>query len=249
VGAVSYLNTKPLIYGLEQGLMKDKVELVMDYPANIAAALINNDIDLGLVPVAIIPDLKTAEIISDYCISCDGEVGSVCLFSEVPIDEIERVLLDYQSRTSVELARLLINDYWKIDPFIEKGGIDLRTKISGTTAAVIIGDRAFEQKKKSTYSYDLGLAWKQHTGLPFVFATWVSNKQLAPEFIEGFNQANEYGLAHIDKIVRQNPYEFFDLEAYYTRFINYRLGAANRQGLKEFLKKLAQRKLNEIPFS
>ncbi len=249
MGAVSYLNTKPLIYGLEQGMMKDKIDLVMDYPAKIAAALMNNDIDLGLVPVAIIPELETAEIVSNYCISCDGEVGSVCLFSEVPIEEIERVLLDYQSRTSVELARLLLTEYWKIEPHIEKGGIDIRTKITGNKAAVIIGDRAFEQKKISAYSYDLGLAWKQHTGLPFVFATWVSNKPLTPEFIKEFNQANEYGLAHIDTIVKQNPYKFFDLEAYYTRFINYRLGAANRQGLKEFLKKLAQRKLNQIPFS
>ena len=89
IGAVSYLNTKPLIYGLEQGMMKDEIELVVDYPSRIASQLINNEIDAGLVPVAIIPHLKEYYIISDYCIGCDGEVASVCLFSEVPIQQVK----------------------------------------------------------------------------------------------------------------------------------------------------------------
>ncbi|HNK30623.1 MAG TPA: hypothetical protein PKG65_16940, partial [Ferruginibacter sp.] len=103
VGAVSYLNTKPLIYGFEQGLMKDEVELLIDYPSKIASLLQTNQVDIGLVPVAIIPTLEEHHIISDYCIGCDGEVASVCLFSEVPLAEVSTILLDYQSRTSVAL--------------------------------------------------------------------------------------------------------------------------------------------------
>src|SRR4051794_25941902 len=101
VGAVSYLNTKPLIYGLEQGYLKDDIELVYDYPSHIASMLLNDDIDVGLVPVAIIPKLKEAHIITDFCIGADGAVASVCLFSEVPLEDTEKILLDYQSRSSV----------------------------------------------------------------------------------------------------------------------------------------------------
>ena len=240
VGAVSYLNTKPLIYGLQQGMMKDTVELMIDYPANIAAALLNDEIDVGLVPVAIIPELAYHEIVSDYCISSDGEVASVCVFSEKPIAEIEKILLDYQSRTSVELVQILIRDYWKTSAVFETADLNFREKIKGTTAAVVIGDRAFEQRKISRYSYDLAQAWKQLTGLPFVFATWVSNKPLPAQFTRDFNAANEFGLSNIQAVVRDNRYELFDLESYYTKYINYRLLASNREGMNEFLKRIAK---------
>jgi len=248
VGAVSYLNTKPLIYGLEQGMMNESLELVFDYPSNIALALLNNEIDVGLVPVVIIPEMENYQIVSDYCISSNGEVASVCLFSEVPIEEIRMVMLDYQSRTSIELVQLLLEEFWKVSPVFRKAGINFREKISGNTAAVVIGDRAFEQKKISKYSYDLGLAWKELTGLPFVFAAWVSNKPLDDKFIENFNISNEYGLKHIDEVVKQNPYGLFDLKQYYTSFIQYRLDSENRKGMNRFLKKIAQKSGKQIPF-
>ncbi len=111
VGAVSYLNTKPLIYGIEKGMIKDEAELVIDYPSKIAAMLLNDEIDVGLVPVAILPKMKEHYIISDYCIGSVGAVASVCLFSEVPLHEMKMVLLDYQSRTSVALLKVLIKEY------------------------------------------------------------------------------------------------------------------------------------------
>jgi chorismate dehydratase len=238
VGAVSYLNTKPLIYGFEQGMMKDSVELTIDYPAKIAAALLADKIDIGLVPVAVIPEMKEYYIVSDYGIAADGAVASVCLFSEVPLDEIKTVLLDYQSRTSVSLVKLLIKELWKIDPVFEHTEGDFRDKIKGSTAAVVIGDRALEQRNRSAHIYDLGEAWKQLTGKPFVFAAWVSNKPMEPAFIKAFNEANEFGLKHITEIVQQNPCTFFDLERYYTEFIIYSLDEEKKQGMKAFLSKL-----------
>ncbi len=119
VGAVSYLNTKPLLYGIQHSPIIDKIELKIDYPSRIAAMLLNDEIDIGLVPVAIIPKLREFHINTDYCIGSDGEVASVCLFSEVPIEKIETVLLDYQSRTSVQLAKILMKEYWKINPVLE----------------------------------------------------------------------------------------------------------------------------------
>jgi chorismate dehydratase len=238
VGAVSYLNTKPLIYGFEQGMMKDEVELVIDYPSNIASFLLNNKIDIGLVPVAVLPEMKEYHIVSDYCISSDGEVASVCLFSEVPLQEIETVLLDYQSRTSVALVQILMKEFWKINPVIENADKDFRDRIKNTTAAVVIGDRALEQRKISPYIYDLGLAWKQFTGKPFVFAAWVSNKVLSDDFIKEFNEVNLFGLKNIEEVVRLNPYKAFDLNRYYTDFINYSLTNTKKQVLQQFLNKL-----------
>ena len=155
---MSYLNTKPLIYGFEKGIMKEEVELLMDYPANIASMLLNDEIDIGLVPVAILPALKEYYLISDYCIACDGEVASVCLFSEVPVNEIQTVLLDYQSKTSVALLKILLKEHWNIEPKLVDAQKGYELSISGTTAGLVIGDRALAQRNKSKYCYDLGQA-------------------------------------------------------------------------------------------
>jgi len=125
VGAVSYLNTKPLLYGIRQAEIISAIELTIDYPSRIASMLLRDEIDIGLVPVAIIPQMKEYHINGDFCIGSDGPVASVCLFSEEPMDRIEKVLLDYQSRTSVELARVLLKQYWKIAPELAEDLIDL----------------------------------------------------------------------------------------------------------------------------
>jgi chorismate dehydratase len=246
VGAVSYLNTKPLIYGFQQGMMKAQVTLTEDYPSSIAAMLLNDEIDLGLVPVSIIPNLKEWYIISDYCIGADGAVASVCLFSDVPIEDVKEVLLDYQSRTSVRLARILLKEYWKVSPVITDAKQDFREHIKGSTAGLVIGDRAFEQRKVSKYRYDLGESWKKHTGLPFVFAAWISNKKLDDSFVTGFNTATGLGLQQLDAVIAQNPYHLFDLKKYFTQHISYHLDEDKQRGLRLFLDKLAS--LQPLPY-
>lgn len=245
-GAVSYLNTKPLIYGFEQGSMRDMIELIYDYPANIAALLINDRIDLGLVPVAIIPLLKEHHIIADYGIACDGAVASVCLFSDVPLEEIRSIYLDYQSRTSVELLKILLKEFWKISPEFISGTQNFENEIKDTTAGLVIGDRAFSQRLKSKYMYDLGEAWKSMTGLPFVFAAWVSNKKLPDDFIAAFNEANAIGLNNLDTVIGRNPNPDFDMKAYYTQNIKFNLEPAMLTALELFLSKL-DRNVETIP--
>jgi chorismate dehydratase len=236
IGAVSYLNTKPLIYGLDQAPIRDEIELVVDYPAHIAAMLADDRIDIGLVPVAIIPELPGSHIVTDFCIGCNGAVESVAVFSEVTMEEIRTVLLDYQSRTSVMLARILLREYWKKDVlFVDTMGEEFRHQIKGNVAGVVIGDRALRQRKDSQYVYDLGRAWKDHTGLPFVFAAWVSNKRMPADFIERFNEANAFGLQHLDIIVSREVDPPADLMEYYTRFISYELTTEKREGLAHFL--------------
>lgn len=241
VGAVSYLNTKPLLYGVKRDTdLMEQIELTEDYPAKIAEALINNTIDIGLVPVAVIPKIKNAQIISNYCIGAEQEVTSVCIFSNEPLENITEVILDYQSRTSVALAQVLLKNYWKKEVNFIPADSNFETKINGTTAAVVIGDRAFIQRKKCKYVYDLAEAWIDFTGLPFVFAAWVANKEIPSEFIEKFNEANAKGLTIIDTIVAENPYTEYDLKKYYTENISYELTDKKREGLNKFLEYLKE---------
>jgi len=235
VGIVNYLNTKPLVYGIQHSAVTEQLILVEDYPANVARMLVEGSIDVGLVPVAVIPHLKEHHIISDYCIGCTGPVASVAIFSEVPIHDIQTVLLDYQSRSSVALAKVLMREYWQIHPQLSDTKSDYRSLIKGTTAGVVIGDRALQQRKTSKYIYDLGEAWIQYTGLHFVFAAWVSNKPLPDNFISEFNAANKLGLQHIDEVVAENPFPYFDLYQYYTKHISYELTPEKRKGLEKFL--------------
>ncbi len=113
VAAVNYLNTKPLLYGIKNHPVFEQIELIEDYPAKIAGMLLKGKVDLALVPVSIIPQMKQHYIITDFCIGSDGAVASVCLFSEVVIENIEKVYLDYQSKTSIMLAKVLLKEYWK----------------------------------------------------------------------------------------------------------------------------------------
>ncbi len=94
---------------------------------------------------------------------------------------------------------------------------DYQSKISGTTAGLVIGDRALQQRKVSPFIYDLGEEWQKFTDLPFVFAAWISNKKLNDNFIDEFNKANVFGLNRIEEVVKENPFPVFDLHTYYTR--------------------------------
>jgi len=219
-------------------MMKEDVDLVIDYPSKIASMLLEDKIDVGLVPVAIIPEIQEHYIISDYCIGSVSEVASVALFSEVPLNEIETVLLDYQSRTSVALLKILIKEYWKINVVYKNTSGDYQSKISGTTAGLIIGDRALVQRKISFYIFDLSAEWKRFTGLPFVFAAWVSNKKLDEKFIKDFNEANKFGLDNLDRVVEKNPFTAFDLRHYYKDCISFDLDENKKKGLQLFLKLL-----------
>ena len=240
IGAVSYLNTRPLLLGIEQESFLNSIDLVKSYPANIAQDLLSGQIDIGLVPVAILPQLSNPHIVSNYVIGANGAVASVALFSEVPIDEIKSIYLDYQSRTSVQLLKILLSQFWKKEVEFISATEGYIAQISGTTAGVIIGDRALENLSKYPYVYDLGLAWKQHTGLPFVFAAWVANQPIPSEFMAAFEAANGYGLAHLDEVIALIPAQeqVYDLHKYYTENISYVYDEEKKQGLERFLEVL-----------
>ena len=237
IGAVSYLNTRPLLLGMEQSPFRERIDLVKSYPAQIAQALLDDTIDIGLVPVAIMPLLKNPQVVSKYVIGTEGEVASVALFSQVPMDQIEKVYLDYQSRTSVVLAKILFKQHWKKEVEFLIATEGYMNEIAGTTAGIIIGDRALASLNRFEHIYDLGLAWKAYTGLPFVFAAWVANKSIPAEFMEAFDVANGYGLTHLNEVISLIPgsEQVYDLHKYYTENISYALTPEKRAGLELFL--------------
>lgn len=216
------------------------IEIVVDYPSQLARQLQEGSIDMALLPVAAIPSVPNANIVGDYGIAADGNVVSVAIFSRVPIEEVTSVYLDYQSRTSVRLAQLLLKDYWKLNIEYKQTTEQYIDHIEGTQAGVIIGDRALKQLHNFEYVYDLSAAWKAHTGLDFVFAAWVANKQLPDDFKTKFNMANAEGLRHLDEVIAENPFPQYDLRTYYTDNIKFMLDEQKKQGLAKFLELIAR---------
>lgn len=236
LSAVSYLNTKPFIYGLYKSALSDYVELSLDIPSVCAQKLLDGSVDIALTPVAIIPELPQAYLISDYCIGATGEVKTVCLYSEKPLAEVKRVYLDFHSRTSVMLTRILFTHYWKLQPEFLPASPGFEAEIKGETAGLLIGDRTIGLEHKYPYVYDLGTAWTTWTGLPFVFAAWISVKPVQPEFVRQFNEALRIGLEHIPELMKILPsIPNFDLQAYYQNNISYQLDTAKWKALQLYL--------------
>jgi len=218
----------------------DELEMLVDFPANLATSLSQGTIDMALLPVAVLPSIPNARIVSDFGIAADGEVASVAIFSEVPLEQVEQVYLDYQSRTSVRLAQILLRHYWKKDVVYLPAPTDYIDQIKGTTAGVIIGDRALIARGKFAYHFDLAAAWKELTGLPFVFAAWVANKELPADFLHRFNEATKNGLNEIDAVVAANPFPAYDLQTYYRKNIQFTFNKSMKEGLDLFLKMNAE---------
>jgi len=241
VGAVNYLNTKPLLYGVENNSdLLHQLHLHKTFPARLAQWILSDTIDMGLVPTAVLPALANYEILTDFCIGADGPVASVCLFSRQPLEEIEYILLDYQSRTSVNLCKILLREYWGKQIILIPTHSEFLDRINGTTAGLVIGDRALQLQNQSYYCYDLAEAWKSMTGLPFVFAVWAANKQLPASFIDLFNDANAKGLTDIRRVVALYSIPYFDLNKYYNSHISYHFDENKKKGLNLFLELLNQ---------
>ena len=230
VSAVAYTNTKPFIYGISHSEVINQIDLSLDIPSDCAAKLISQQVDIGLIPVAAIPLVPNAHIIGDFCIGSIGAVNSVFIFSNVSVADIKTVRLDSHSRTSNNLAKVLLKFYWKQE-------VEFTTDINASTdAIVLIGDRTFGKKDTYPYAYDMGEEWMNFTGLPFVYAAWVANKPIAPSFIAEFNAALALGLAQRTELLNELPvHQGFDLEDYLLHKLDFDLTPKKREALKLFL--------------
>lgn len=240
ISAVKYANTYPFIYGLTESGFDKKVILEMDHPADCASKLINGKVDIGLVPVAILPLMKEYHIISDYCIGANGNVRTVMLLSNCQFEKITTIYLDYRSRSSVILTKVLAKNCWKSEfRWVNTSkGFDFRN-IGLNEAVVLIGDQCFEYENSFRFKIDLANEWKGFTGLPFVFACWASNREIDKEFVEDFNRALLSGIRNIDAVVekyeKSGVIKGKDLKEYLTRNIDYDFNEDKKRALNLFL--------------
>jgi chorismate dehydratase len=238
LGAVSYLNTKPLVYGLDA--YPDRFDVRFDVPAKCAELLHDNKVDLGLIPAieylrgdyAIVPGISIASY---------GDVATVAVFTRKPMDRVETLALDLSSRTSVALTRVLSAKRWGIAPKFTPAEPDLERMLQKADAALVIGDPAFEidPAKHGVTKIDLGGEWKSLTGLPFVYAMWAGRPGVAsPEQCRMLQEARDRGVANLDAIARQVGGGDAGLEQRALRYLRdnlkYGLGEAELAGLRRF---------------
>lgn len=227
ISAVSYTNTKPFVHGLMNSKVSNKIELSLDTPSDCASKLISNQVDIGLIPVSALIEIADYKIISNYCIGATGAVDSVFIFSHKPVQEIKSLRLDNQSRTSNNLAKVLLKNHWHHQPeFVTDDPAD---------AFVQIGDRTFGKKNQYAWKYDLAEEWQKFCGLPFVFAVWAANKEISENFIEAFNSALKYGLDHRREVINNMPKLYdFDIDDYLINKIDYILNEEKLEALAKF---------------
>lgn len=241
LSAVEYLNTKPFIEGLKIHPLNSQISIIEDTPAECSEKLRNGRADIGIVPVADFPLLKGFRKITQWGIAADGAVDSVLLVSNQPVENLDRILLDYQSRTSNKLMRILAEDYFQIHPdfTLAHPGYEEKELAVGE-GAVIIGDRALKFGSRYAYKYDLGHYWKELTGLPFVFAIWVANTKVNLELEKELELALGACMDSRRKVADsyQKSYPRVDVYRYLTQSIRYKISEPYEQGLDLFLEKI-----------
>lgn len=243
ISIVSYFNTLPFRYGLKNSAIMSAIDLQEDMPSICAQKLKFGQVDIGLVPVALLPELDHYKIITNYCIGANGKVDSVKLYSQVPMEEIKTITLDYQSRSSVTLTKVLSRFFWKLDVKFEDGKPGFEKSVSGSNAAVIIGDRTFSLNGTFKYEYDLAEEWKKFTGLPFVFAAWVATSGIPTEFEKELDASLKWGIGHTDEALLREKTNFpahFNAVDYLKKKIDYNLDVKKREALNLFLSYIGQ---------
>ena len=237
ISAVSYTNTRPFLYGIQHTDIINQIDLSLDIPADCAQKLIDDKVDIGLIPVAAALSLPHWEIVSDYCIGATGAVNSVFIFSNCAIEDAKCIQLDPESRSSNNLAMVLLKNHWKsVHLMIVENAEDYARSIDPHTAFVQIGDRTFGKTEQYPFVYDLAEEWQKFTGLPFVFAAWIANKPIPEAFVTEFNKSLKYGLDHRAELLKELPArDDFDLEDYLMHKLDFNLNADKKKALYLFL--------------
>ncbi|MFK8054599.1 MAG: menaquinone biosynthetic enzyme MqnA/MqnD family protein [Saprospiraceae bacterium] len=241
--AVDYANTLPLRSGLESMESSGALSMSLARPARATELFAKGEYQLGLLPAAAQLMAPGSIFVGDYGIVSDGFVGSVGIFSEVPFDEIELLYLDHDSRSSVLLTQILIKHHWRrgegsAQPIkIVDATPGYREQLSGTAAGLIIGDPAIEARSKFPFYIDLAEAWKDMTGLPFVFAAWLASSPIDAPFVKAFDAAQAKGVQNRVSLAEEyQPFvPGYDLKAYFTSQIQYLITPEAREGLALFL--------------
>jgi chorismate dehydratase len=240
IGAVSYLNTRPLVFGLEQGLGRDRVELSYAVPSALAEGMAQGSLEVALLPIIELARIPDLEIVPGLAIGTRGPSRSVLLVSNLPIEHVRSVALDPESRTSNALTRVLLAEVWGKDARWIEGPRELSAALDSADAVVRIGDKAlFETIPEGCRVFDLGEVWTDHTDLPFVFAAWIARPGVVDrELYRTLHESRRRGSREIPSIAEDytwNGSHYPEVaRVYLSEHIHFRLGAVELQALRLF---------------
>ena len=238
VGAVAYLNAKPLTEYLPQ--LAPQAKILVDLPSRLADGLVDGRLDVALIPSIEYFRNPGFKIVSDACIGCDGPVQSVKLFSRVPIERIGSIALDEGSRTSAAMVRILLKEQFSLTPRTEPLPIGEPLSTVTTDAVMLIGDRAMQPPARPFERvWDLGEAWCRWTGLPFVFAMWTARPDVDLNGLDQvFAAARDAGIDRLDEIaLKEAPRLGIALDRcrdYLRNCLRFHLKEREREGLETF---------------
>lgn len=239
VGCVSYLNSKPLIYGLER---QPDIRLSLDVPARLLDGMRDERFDVALLPVIDYQKLPDLRILPVGGIASDGPTLTVRIFSPVPIEKIQTLSFDPDSHTSVALAKIILAERYGLHPAQGEG-----------SARLLIGDKVVcDEPRDMPFQLDLGQAWKELTGLPFAFAVWAARGDVnLGDLPRRLDAARERGMKHIDEIIAEHAIPRGwpgDLaRQYLTQNLQFQIGLKHLQAIAEFYRRCAGLGLIESP--
>jgi chorismate dehydratase len=252
LGAVSYLNVRPLVHGLDAH--PGRVSLRFDVPAECARLLAADEIDLGMVPSITYAGRPGDRIVPGVCIGSDGPVASVALFSRKPLEDITQIALDTSSRTSAALVRILCARRFGISPTFVSRPPDLPSMLSSCDAALVIGDAALfaDHRALAAEKIDLGAEWTAMTGLPFVWAFWSGRPAaLDAGVVALLGEAARDGRGHLDQIANDYcaamPHRAATARHYLRENLVFALGDRELQGLRTYYREAARLDLVTAP--
>jgi chorismate dehydratase len=248
VGIVNFLNSKPLAWGFLKGHHGDLFAPSFHPPAQVARLLGAGSLDIGLIPSIEVQRIPGLKILPDLCIAAQHEVRSVLLVSRRPIEEVEKVALDQNSRTSAALLRILMRERWGLNPEYVHAPPDPERMLEECDAALLIGDPALRVARDRYRIVDLAEEWKTLTGLPFVFAVWAVRPEVEiPELAFYFKSSLRYGLSSMDVLVREAAAEMGldsgEVRAYLTQSLSFFLREEELAGLQEFYRRAHEAQL------
>jgi chorismate dehydratase len=236
IGSVSYLNARPLIYGLERSA---DVQLVLDVPARLLDGLRSGRFDIALLPVIDYQRMEGLRLVPVGGIGCDGPTLTVRIFSRVPLERITALACDTDSHSSVALARIIFSEMMGIRPeFME---LDRTREGDGRSEAMlVIGDKVVcEEPRGYEHQLDLGAAWKELTGLPFVFAAWMAPAEVElGDLPRRLDEARVRGLANVERIVAEHAvprgWPENAARAYLLHSLRYEIGPLQLEAIRRF---------------
>ena len=248
LGSVSYLNSKPLIYGLDEA---DDLSLTLDVPAKLIDGLRDESVDIALLPIIDYQRLPGLCVVPVGGIGSNGQTLTVRIFSRVPIEQIRTLACDVESHTSVALATVLLAEVYGID--VRRVPLEHDGRANLAEARLLIGDKVVcEEPAGFPHQLDLGEAWKKHTGLPFVFAAWIARAGVdLGDLPARLESAKRDGLGHVDELVERYavprgwPAEL--ARRYMTDFLKYDIGEPELTAIRLFHEKAAAHGLVQSP--